>query len=81
MPGALYVEYVSPKQPPEYYDLATDPDARSNVFSSLSSGPAGPAGGPARSAAQLQRRRRLPARRPAVIGLSVHVIEVLGLQG
>jgi hypothetical protein len=38
VPGALYVEYVSPQQPPEYYDLATDPDARNNLFSSLSSG-------------------------------------------
>jgi arylsulfatase A-like enzyme len=38
MPGALYVEYVSPRQPPEFYDLAADPDARSNVFSSLGSG-------------------------------------------
>ena len=38
MPGELYVEYVNPKQPPEYYDLASDPDARSNVFSALTSG-------------------------------------------
>ena len=36
-PDALYVEYVSPRQPAEYYDLASDPDARRNLYSSLSS--------------------------------------------
>jgi arylsulfatase A-like enzyme len=38
MPGELYVEYVSPRHPPEYYDLASDPDARRNVFTELTSG-------------------------------------------
>src|SRR5262249_37761719 len=35
---ALYVQYDNPRRPPEYYDLTTDPDERSNIYASLPPG-------------------------------------------
>jgi hypothetical protein len=34
-PDALYVQFESPRFAPEFYDLATDPDERRNVFGDL----------------------------------------------